>query len=132
MKRQVSGWTTGVAVVAVIFASMALWATVAGAQEGRSDLRDFREDRRAVRQDTREVRQDGRDMYRDRHALRKAMASGNHEAAARARRDLRADHRQLRRDVHARRWDVRDLHDNQHGLRWRHGLYRDAHDRRAG
>lgn len=126
MNRQVSGRTTGGAVVAGIFASMALWATAAGAQEVRSDFRDLREDRREVRQDTQEVRQDGHDMHRDRQALRKAMASGNHWTATRARRDLRADHREMRRDVHERRGDVRDLHHDRHGLHW------DGHARRAG
>ena len=125
MNRQVSGWTTSLAVVVGIFATVALWVIAAWAQEVQSDFRDLREDRRELRQDEREVRQDRRDMRRHSQALRDLRASGDHGAAMRARRDLRADRREMRRDVHRLRGDKRELHD-------RHGLHHDGHARRAG
>ncbi len=94
MNREISGWTTGVAVVTGIFAGIALWATVAGAQEIRDDLRDIRgdrqdirldtrdirEDRGEIRQDSREIRQDARELRRDRQTLREAIKSGDPQA----------------------------------------------------
>ncbi|HWN92460.1 MAG TPA: hypothetical protein VNQ15_13650, partial [Verrucomicrobiae bacterium] len=103
MNREISGWTTGVAVVTGIFAGIALWATVAGAQEVRDDLRDvrgdrqdirrdtrdIREDRREIRQDNREIRQDARELRGDRQSLRDAIKSGDPQAIRNARRELR-------------------------------------------
>ena len=70
-----AGHPTGVAVVTGIFAGIALWATVAGAQEVRDDLRDIRGDRQDIRQDTRDIRGDRLFPYEQEPDRRRLLAA---------------------------------------------------------
>src|SRR5262252_1111674 len=141
-------WMVGGAAVVV-----ALWASMAGAQDVWQDRRDLARDNREIREDradswrdARDIQQDRRDIGRDerelrqdRRQLREDMRAGDWGAVARDRAEIRRDRRDLYQGRQELARDERDLRNDRQELRHdlidrnrdRRELYRDERDLRA-
>src|SRR5215467_11030779 len=144
-------WMVGGAAVVV-----ALWASMAGAQDVWPDRRDIardvrdiqqderdlardnreiREDRadiwrdeRDIQQDRRDIGRDERELHQDRRQLREDMRAGDWGAVARDRAEIRRDRRDLYQDRQELARDERDLRNDRQELR--HDLIDRNRDRR--
>src|SRR5215471_1872859 len=127
-------WMVGGAAVVV-----ALWASMAGAQDVWQDRRDIARDVRDIQQDERDLARDERELRQDRRQLREDMRAGDWGAVARDRAEIRRDRRDLYQDRQELARDERDLRNDRQELRHdlidrnrdRRELYRDERDLRA-
>src|SRR5262249_6767655 len=94
-------WMVGGAAVVV-----ALWASMAGAQDVwqdrrdiARDVRDIQQDERDLARDNREIREDRADIWRDERDIQQ-----DRRDIGRDERELRQDRRQLREDMRAGDW----------------------------
>src|SRR5215510_4002531 len=144
-------WMVGGAAVVV-----ALWASMAGAQDVwqdrrdiARDVRDIQQDERDLARDNREIREDRADIWRDerdiqqdrrdigrderelrqdRRQLREDMRAGDWGAVARDRAEIRRDRRDFYQDRQELARDERDLRNDRQELR--HDLIDRNRDRR--